>query len=490
MSTLDHTLTAALDELGRAGRSAFLVSIGVGGRFTTPSALRYLNNSDCSGLIIEAEPVLFERLRTGAGARPHVHLEHVAVAADDGEMELLTIPPRAFEAGGAPPVLVGLASQIPVRAAAHSASYRAMADKWGRLVRVPALSVETLLTRYQVRHIDLLQIDAAGYEWPIFNQFDLEQFRPAVVRIAWSYTPPADRIRMVRRLERLGYDVDSTRGELIALIPQAAPTDQAPSQASEGDIVLYAITYNAPGQLERWLTSMQAHAPDMLRLRRKFLLDNSTLPGTRDAYDALASRYGFTVLREGNLGITGGRYFCARHFHALTGAWALLWFEDDMMMAGPAPSVCRNGFATHVPALLDRATTIVIKEDLDYLKLSFTEFYGDHHLNWAWYNVPAATRRQEFPDGDFRTRIAYTGAENGVSYVIGELHYSNWPVLMTRRGNERLFVAKGEPLYEQHSMADAFTLMRAGELRAGALLASPILHDRTFHYPADERREF
>jgi FkbM family methyltransferase len=177
MSTLDHTLTAALDELGRAGRSAFLVSIGVGGRFTTPSALRYLNNSDCSGLIIEAEPVLFERLRTGAGARPHVHLEHVAVAADDGEMELLTIPPRAFEAGGAPPVLVGLASQIPVRAAAHSASYRAMADKWGRLVRVPALSVETLLTRYQVRHIDLLQIDAAGYEWPIFNQFDLEHSR-------------------------------------------------------------------------------------------------------------------------------------------------------------------------------------------------------------------------------------------------------------------------------------------------------------------------
>lgn len=488
MSSPSHRLPHALEQLWQRGRASFVLSIGIGGRSTTSHALRYLHDADWSGLLVEAEPVLAERLRTRAAEHSHIRVVHTAVAADHGEMDLLMVPADASGSAGAPQVLHGLASQIPVRAALHSSSYRALADRWGRPVRVPATSLPSLLKTHSIEFIDLLQIEAAGYEWAIFEQFDLGRFRPSVIRIGWSFTPPSDRIRMVRRLERHGYEVDSVTGELIALLPAAE--EPAPIKATpHGEIVLYAITYNAPGQLERCLSSMETSAPELLRLRRKFLLDNSTLPDTRDAYDQLAARYGFTILRHGNLGISGGRYFCATHFHALDDAWAMLWFEDDMLIAGPTPSVCRNGFSTQVPSLLDHAAAIVVKEDLDYLKLSFTEFFGDHHLNWAWYNVPAIIRRAEFPDGTYRTRIDHTGTEDGVSYVVGELHYSNWPTLMTRRGNERLFVAKGEPLHEQHTMADAFMLLRAGQLRAGALLASPILHDRTYHYPADERRE-
>lgn len=331
-------------------------------------------------------------------------------------------------------------------------------------------------------HIDVLQVGQCNDVSGVLDRCDIATLRPTVVRLSWRHITLAERFRVVRRLERLGYVTGLVRNEIIGLLP-------LPEAPADNDIVLYVITYNAPGQLSLWLDSVEAAAPELLQLPRKFLLDNSTNTATQPAYDALVAPYGFTILRHGNLGISGGRHFCARHFDQLPGGFGMVWFEDDMQIADPAVPVCRNGLSSRVPRLLDRARAIVEKEGLDFLKLSFTEFFGDHHLNWAWYNVDHETRQREFPEGTFRTRIDYTGVEDGVSYAIGDFHYSNWPVLMTRRGNRLLFLEHPEPQHEQRYMARAFTLMRAGELRGGALLASPILHDRCFHYTAEERKE-
>jgi hypothetical protein len=333
-------------------------------------------------------------------------------------------------------------------------------------------------------HVDVLQVGQSQDISTVVQRCNVEALRPTVVRINWRHSPLPERFKLIRRLERLGYTVEALRHEVIGLLPVPAP------QAVSNDIVLYVITYNAPGQLSLWLDSVEAAAPELLQLPRKFLLDNSTDATTSAAYDALCAPYGFTILRHGNLGISGGRHFCARHFDELPDTFGMVWFEDDMQLAPKDIPVCRNGLSTQVPRLLDRARAIVEKERLDYLKLSFTEFFGDHHLNWAWYNVEADTRHREFPDGTFRTRIEYTGVEDGLSYAVGEFHYSNWPVLMTRRGNREIFLTDSEPLHEQRYMARAFTMMRAGDLRGGALLASPIWHDRCFHYTAEERREF
>lgn len=490
MSRVDQRVHRTLTELDRDGQEVCLLSIGIGGRQAATFATRHLQVSDWQALLVDPEPELFTRFTACGATRPQVRCEQVAITSTDGETDLLAIPPSAYAGGSVDPKLAGLASLVPVLAAETSTSFRRLRDEWGRLSRVPTSTLSSLIRRHKVTRVDVLLVDAGGYEWPIFAQFDLGHFAPALVRIAWSFTPAAERVRMVRRLERHGYAVESLRGELLAFAPWTDVATPAVPTGPDGDVVVYAITYNAPGQLERWLTSLAAGAPDILNLPRKFLLDNSTRPDTTAAYDQLAAQYGFTILRHGNLGISGGRYFCAQHFEQLEGAWAMIWFEDDMLLAPPIPAVCRNGLTSYVPSLLARAISVVLKERLDYLKLSFTEFFGDHHLNWAWYNVPGPVRRREFPDGTYHTRISHTGVEDGVSYVVGEVHYSNWPTLMTRRGNAQLFLAKPEPLHEQHYMADAFLLMRGGTLRAGVLLASPIQHDRTHHYAADDRKEF
>jgi hypothetical protein len=131
----------------------------------------------------------------------------------------------------------------------------------------------------------------------------------------------------------------------------------------------------------------------------------------------------------------------------------------------------------------------VRREGLDFVKLSFSEFFGDHHLNWAWYKSPAGVRERSFPDGTFH-HIDHR--RRGGRLVSGRrVHYSNWPVLMTRRGNTKLFLEDGPHMaHEAIYMARCLELERRGALRAGVLLASPVDHCRRYHYPAEDRREF
>ena len=252
-------------------------------------------------------------------------------------------------------------------------------------------------------------------------------------------------------------------------------------------VALYAISYNLPAQLALWLDSVERTDPEMLARTDKYLLDNSTDPSTRAAYDALCQRYGFQVIRRGNLGITGGRIYCAHHFEELDAHDLMLYFEDDMLLSAE-DGTCANGFRTSVPGLFERSLAIVRNEPgLDFLKLSYTEFFGDHRIHWAHANLDTEARQRYFPDGP-ATRVEAIKSHRELPYLVGEVHYSNWPMWMTRRGSAKMF-PRDEPIpqHEQGLMVRGLELSRAGTLRSGVLLASPIRHRREHHYGPDRK---
>ena len=262
----------------------------------------------------------------------------------------------------------------------------------------------------------------------------------------------------------------------------------APTQARVDSIAVYVLTFNAPDQFELWLKSIEQAEPELLRGPEKVLLNNSTDLSTSGRYDELCQQYGFTQYRFDNIGINRGRLWCAEHFENESTCDAMIYFEDDMLLH-VEDGVCRSGFQTHVPDLIDLAKAVVSHENLDFLKLSFTELFGDHSQNWAYFNLGEQERAEDFPEGP-RLRVESVRTYRGVSYLVGDVFYSNWPMLITRKGNRAMFLDGDQPpLYEQLLMARAHRLLRAGKLRAGVLLASPINHNRIIYYPATERKE-
>lgn len=260
------------------------------------------------------------------------------------------------------------------------------------------------------------------------------------------------------------------------------------NENSDGSLAFYVLTYNLPKQFKLWAESFATAYPEMFNKVAKYVFNNSNDPSVNSEYQKLFKKYGFTEFKFDNIGINDGRHEVAKHFHASRHEY-MVFFEDDML-AHTTDGVCKNGFRTKQDKLFEKAIDILEAEDLDFLKLNFTEFYGDNTQNWAWYNLPLHKKSEYFPDGDIHTVVTKISSRSGLPYAVGEHHYCNWPLLFCKRGNYIVFLEEEYgSKFEQTWMSLAMMRMREGKLKAGCLLASPINHNRVYHYKPGTRRE-
>jgi len=265
---------------------------------------------------------------------------------------------------------------------------------------------------------------------------------------------------------------------------------------------LYILTFNFPEQLLYTIESMKK-VPEWLEKPHLVLLDNSTDEKAQEKNKEIAKEYNFEYIwLEGNKGICGGRQKAAEHFHE-SDADYYFFFEDDMTSNPPEleGSYCRNGLRKYVPNLYEILHKIMIKEDFDFLKVSFTEVYWDNNIQTAWYNVPQEIRTRDWPDYD---KLPVTGSDpnaprtvfntidvvDNVAYISGEITYTNWPMIVSKKGNQKMFIdTKWEYPYEQTWMSYMYQENKKGNIKPAVLLASPIWHERIKYYKPEERRE-
>jgi hypothetical protein len=285
------------------------------------------------------------------------------------------------------------------------------------------------------------------------------------------------------------------------LKPKSETTNRSANTLDTNKVGLYVITFNSPRQFLTLIDSMNAYDKDYLLKTKKFLLDNSTDESTFEDYAEICEEYNFEHIKKDNLGICGGRQWIAEHFQNETDLDFYLFFEDDMFFYPHEGHVCRNGFNRYVPNLYSKTLQIVKKENFDFLKLNYSEFFGDNGTQWSWYNVPQDVRQKFWPG---KNRLPQQGLDpnapravydsvnsyQGIPYVTGEVYYCNWPQIVTRTGNQKMFLDTtwGHP-FEQTWMSHMYQLVKKGELYPGLLLMTPTEHDRFEHYERSLRKE-
>jgi FkbM family methyltransferase len=265
---------------------------------------------------------------------------------------------------------------------------------------------------------------------------------------------------------------------------------------------LYILTFNFPEQVLHTIESMKK-TPEWLTKPRLVLLDNSTIEDSKIKNREIAEQYNFEYIDlGGNRGICGGRQAAAEHFND-SDADFMLFFEDDMTSNPPEfeGQFCRNGFRKYIPNLYNLVHRIMLKEDYDFLKLSFTEVYFDNDKQCSWYNVPQHIRTRDWPNYDklpisgLDPNVPLTNFKNiknmdGLTYIDGEIYYANWPMIVSKNGNYKMFIeTKWAHPFEQTWMSYIYQLTKENKINPAILLASPIWHDRIKHYQPNERRE-
>ena len=263
---------------------------------------------------------------------------------------------------------------------------------------------------------------------------------------------------------------------------------------------LYVITFNSPNQFETLIKSMLEYDKDFILKPKKFLLDNSTDLSTTPRYQELCEEYNFEHIKKDNIGIVGGRVFVAKHFDE-TGLDLYYWFEDDMAFYPKNGEVCRNGFNRFVPNLYSKTLQIIKNENFDFLKLNYTEFYGDNGTQWSWYNLPQDKRKELFPEKSLlpvqgldpnapRTKFNSIKTFQGLSYISGEIFLCNWPILLTKKGNYKCYIETQWAFpFENTLMSHSYQETVKGKINPGLLLLTPTEHYRYDHYDSSLRKE-
>jgi hypothetical protein len=283
------------------------------------------------------------------------------------------------------------------------------------------------------------------------------------------------------------------------LIPQIQSNNIVINTSNINNTALYVLTYNSPDQFEKLCISFKEYDNNFLIKPKKFLLNNSLDRDTDIAYSILCDKYGFEEIKKDNLGICGGRQFIAEHAEANRFDYHF-FFEDDMFFYLGKDSVCRNGFRRHIPNFYTTLMQIAFDENFDFLKWNFSEFYGDNRKQWAWHNVPAQVRSELFPDNPIKStsdtdaspyaKYKNIKSFNGLPYATGEIYYCNWPQVVSREGNKKMFLnTKWAHPFEQTWMSHIYQETLKGNIYPGILLATPTEHNRFEFYKAEERRE-
>lgn len=269
---------------------------------------------------------------------------------------------------------------------------------------------------------------------------------------------------------------------------------------STDKVSLYVIGFNSPKQFETLITSFLSYDDDFIIKPKKYLLNNSTDETTTPEYLRLCEEYGFEHIKKNNLGICGGRQWIAEHFSQDESDF-MFFFEDDMFFYNGKEEVCRNGFNRYVKNIYQKSLGIIQKENFDFLKLNYSEFFGDNSTQWSWYNVPQSFREIHWPDNKRlpvqgldpnapATKFTSIKSYNGLSYVTGEVYYCNWPQVVSKEGNKKMFLdTTWSHPFEQTWMSHIYQETIKGNINPGLLLSTPTEHNRFEHYDGSLRKE-
>lgn len=153
------------------------------------------------GVLVEPQPSAFEKLQRTYQNQPHVTLLQAAIAEEEGHREL-------FCKRGEPSMTASFDREHLRR--------HGIADADIVSQTVLCHTVESALRTAGITNVDLIQIDAEGYDWPIIRSIDFARLRPGVLRFEYRHMRPSEADDCLSFLASHGYRFVVEARDIIA----------------------------------------------------------------------------------------------------------------------------------------------------------------------------------------------------------------------------------------------------------------------------------
>jgi FkbM family methyltransferase len=187
----------------------FFVQIGAHNGSNDDPIRKYVTRYHWKGILVEPQEAAFRALIENYRDEPQLAFERAAIAEEDGAAQMYM--PRGDERVGS--VLATFDRDVLVRRVGRHAAIETFT--------VPTLSIRTLLRKHGIAVVDLLQIDAEGFDAQIIRMYDFAIAKPRIIRFEHINLSLRQRQESVRRLRDLGYRMAKSSIDTVAYLPVA-----------------------------------------------------------------------------------------------------------------------------------------------------------------------------------------------------------------------------------------------------------------------------
>lgn len=171
-------------------------------------------NKNWSGLLIEPIPLYFEQLKANYEYRNNLIFKNVAITQTQETKDIYTIPNSFVEDGTVPFWCNGISTFSPQRSAIL---FDGIKDKMTTEL-VICCPFKDLVDEHDIKGIDVLQIDAEGYDLIVFNQIWQLGFRPKVIYIEVVHLSEEDKTNLVTLLKNNNYTLSFEGDNICATV--------------------------------------------------------------------------------------------------------------------------------------------------------------------------------------------------------------------------------------------------------------------------------
>lgn len=197
----------------------YLIQIGANDGLRYDPVRKLIQQYPCRALLAEPVPYIFEQLQANYASFPQVKLWQTAVA-DSNTNKVLPFycfqpkPPLPFNSDFS---LWGSFEEAQI------SKFKSLVPHYEELlacIEVPVTEINELIASANFSRLDMLQIDAEGWDIRLMNILDLEHWQPSLIRFEHLHAPKNEVYALLEKLWQHEYSTYSIGLDTLVVHPR------------------------------------------------------------------------------------------------------------------------------------------------------------------------------------------------------------------------------------------------------------------------------